>query len=209
MFSNISEAWNNDPVKEMSNRLSKGSFTTNTDRNKIFDFRKKEEKKRSNYQLSDPNSLSLFSNGNHSGSDSEFDISSDLSIDQHSLLNQKENSLYSIPYAPVNFTRSKTNHRQNDTDTIVDSRCNYSIKHLEKCDRCYDKLKKLINTRVNRKFDELMLDSKLKQLQNIPLSTQMFQPNNHSDSWKETLIIVIGAIIAIFIIFLIVKALNK
>lgn len=204
MFSNISEAWNNDPVKEMSKRLTGGSFKTIPDRNKIYDF----QKKSTNYQLSDPNSLSLFSDGIRSRSDSEFDISSELSIDQNSLLNQKGKSLHSTSYAPVNFNKTKTKH-QSDTDTSVDSRCNYSIKHLEKCDRCYDRLRKLINSHVNRKFDELMLDSKLKQLQNIPLTTQMFQPNNHSDSWKETLIIVIGAIIAIFIIFLIVKALNK
>ena len=36
MFSNITEAWNYDPVKEITNKLSKNKFQTDTEQSKIF-----------------------------------------------------------------------------------------------------------------------------------------------------------------------------
>lgn len=212
MFSHINEAWNYDPVKEITNKLSRGSFRTNTDQSEVFNF-KNQSKINSNdiLSLSDENSLNLLS-------------------EDTSYLNTIDSDFCS--YAPVNFDKYPYKKKQNknrysrkyDSDTnpslsdsIDTSRCNYSIKHLKKCDRCYDKLKNLINNKVNKKFDEIILDTKMKQLQNPSSMSQLpilQQPiaipqSNHSDSWKETLIIVIGAIIAMFIIFLIVKAIHK
>jgi hypothetical protein len=261
-FSNITDAWNHDPVKEMTDKLSKGAFRTNTDQSEIFNLKNQSNninqnrvnqnkvnqnkvnqnkvtnivpKSKDFLSLSDGNSLSLLSENTLGTNTIESDFGS---------------------FAPVNFDKyttkkkyqSKKKHNKyydnanDDSDLSSDlssdfaqnSRCNYSVKHLKKCDRCYDKLKKLVNTKVNQKFDEMILDTKMKQLQNAsippthiihpqmqpqiqPLMQQQIQPqmqpaNLHpqkSDSWKELLIIVVGAIIAIFIVFLIVKALNK
>lgn len=54
MFSNITDAWHKDPVKEISEKLSKENFRKNTPYEEAFNFRKK------NSNLSD-NCVSLFS----------------------------------------------------------------------------------------------------------------------------------------------------
>lgn len=204
MFSNINEAWGNDPVKEMTNKLSNGGFITPKGTSNT--------KNKEALSLSDINSLSLISeNTNASTNDSDFG-----------------------PFAPANFTKNKKKHNNrykldsdSDDSDYQDTKCAQSIKHLKNCNRCYDKLKDLINSKVNQKFDELILENKLKQLQSA-ISTPIAVPptpqpnyqnqqntnqntnqnNTRNDTWKETLIIVIGAIIAIFIIFLIVKSLK-
>jgi hypothetical protein len=134
--------------------------------------------------------------------------------DSHSLhlLSDEYNINNYGSYAPVNF--GKKDMKIMDLEMMsemisspVNSKCFYSMKHLKKCDKCHYKLKALINSKVNKKFDEMILKSKMKQLQNATAHTQPYVPK--SDSWKETLIIVVGAIIAIFIIFILVKSLNK
>lgn len=236
MFSNITEAWSHDPVKEMTEKLSKGTFQTNIPHSEIFNFKNQSNLDNQNKtsSLVKPNELSL-SEGN-----SLSVVSENTPISSLSLLNTNESDFGS--YAPVNFDKYSTKkkyhikkNKYDDSDesesdlsseSLQNSRCSYSVKHLKKCDRCYNKLKKIVNTKVNKKFDEIILETKMKQLQNATLpQTQIIQPfqplqnhlpqqpqnitTNGSESWKETLIIVIGAIIAIFIIFLIVKALNK
>ena len=239
MFSNITEAWSHDPVKEITNKLSRGAFQTNTDQSEIFNFKNQNNtinqnkvkiKKQDILSLSEDNSLSLLSE-NTTGIntiDSDFGSFAPVNFDKYDKYSgkkkyqnkNKHNKNYTDNHASRNNFSINT-----DTDLSSDpvqySRCNYSVKHLKNCDRCYDKLKKLVNTKVNEKFDEMILDTKMKQLQNATIpQTQLVhqQPhvvlpqniqNTSNNSWKETLIIVIGAIIAIFIIFLIVKALHK
>ena len=237
MFSNITEAWSYDPVKEITDKLSKGAFRTNAEQNEIFKFK----------NLKD-------SNKNDSKNDSKNnskDISNLSDIDSLSLLSENtlaSNTIMNSDYgsfAPINFNKyqKKSHHGKNkiitdDSDSNSDSnlnffsesehesRCNYSVKHLKKCDKCYFKLKKLVNSQVHKKVDEIILENKMKQLQEtmtLPktqnsfpsgqtMTTQLIpytQNNSTSESWKETLIIVIGAIIAIFIIFLVAKSINK
>lgn len=195
MFSNISDAWDHDPVKEISNKLSNGSFKTNTEYNKIFDFKNRNPgnkimKSDDVLSLSDVNSLKFISDDN-----------SDCSS-----------------FAPINFNKylkkfpGKSN-KNNFNESLENSKCTYGVKHIKKCDKCYDQLKHFINTKVNKKFDELILENKMKQLQNtshiLHQPTPYIQNSTKSDSWKEVLIIVVGAIIAIFIIFLIVKSIYK
>ena len=39
MFSNITEAWGHDPVKEMTEELSKGAFQANKNQSNFFNFK--------------------------------------------------------------------------------------------------------------------------------------------------------------------------
>lgn len=230
MFSHIEEAWNKDPVKQITGKLSKGAFLTNTNYSEIFNFKDhnnsnkhvdKTPNSKDILSISDANSLSLLSENTNASNIINSDFSSFAPVNFDKYLNKKKvEKKHGIKNNRIDYS-----DYDSDIDIISDylheSRCNYSIKHLRKCDRCYNKLKKLINTKVNNKFDELMLDNKMKQLQNMAniqsnmnqtLSQTIPNPqnNNHNnDSWKEVLIIVIGAIIAIFIIFLIVKAIYK
>lgn len=211
MFSNISDAWNHDPVKEMTDKLSKGAFQNTQNTNKRIstdkspsDFKWKTKEitnSKNNSNLSDGNSLSLLSDNTIGFSDSDFGS-----------------------FAPIIFNKKKArnnNSKQHiDTDDTEitnssdDLDCNYSVKHLKKCIHCNDKIKKLISNKVNKKFDEMILDNKIKQLQNaVGSGIQTYQPlvasNMNNDSWKQTLIIVVAVVIIIFVIFLMAKTLNK
>lgn len=189
-FSDINEAWEHDPVREITNKLSKGNFKS-SEHSKIFDFKsvqasclpKSPDKDTQSISLSDIDSTSLLSNNI---------VSSDIGS-----------------YAPINFSQASKKKRKYhiSNDTTDNSRCNYSVKHLKKCDKCYHKLKHLIDTKVNKKFDEIILDNKMKELQNsnnIPPP-----PVPPVSSWKETLVIIIGAIVAIFIVFLMIRSLGS
>lgn len=234
MYSNITEAWGHDPVKEMTDKLSRGAFSTQTERSDIFNFKNQsnylnDKKVISKQTMPQRDVLSLSDIVTKSPMDNSLSILSENTLD----------SDYSN-FAPVNFNKysikpAKKNNRKhlqnsfrslalsdNSSDNMFDSpadlsdndsRCTYSIRHLKKCDRCYYKLKRLIDSKVGKKFDEMVLDNKMKQLQNSTQPTIIqsvpHQNNGISDSWKETLIIVIGTIIAFLIIFLIVRSLNK
>ena len=216
MFSSIPDAWNNNPVKEITNKLMTGGFNKNKlDHTDIYNFKQ---------ELSE------------SASESGINLlSEDMSVGQN--LQTRFSS-----YSPVKFknkpkSKLKSNLKSNSktvpsidfsefetsgiTDTsmptrpshMLDSRCSYSVKHLDKCTRCYAQLNKLINKKVKEKVNDIFLDINMSQLRmnNQPVQSQT-QPQSASptstglsDSWKETLIIIVGAVIAIFIIFLITK----
>jgi hypothetical protein len=232
MFSNITEAWSHDPVKEMTNKLSGGAFQTNTNQSEIFNFKNQSNNvnqkrvnminSKDNLSLSDASGLSLLSENTIASNtiNSDFKSFAPVNFDKYKgnkMSNKKYNS------KNIKFNISDGSDSEIFSEPLQESRCNYSIRHLKKCDKCYDKLKKLVNTKVNNKFDEIILENKMKQLQNITsMQPNIIQPqqqsqvpishsqnNTRNDSWKETLIIVVGAIIAIFIIFLIVRALHK
>ena len=228
MFSNINEAWGSDPVKEMTEKLSKGAFQTHNGHSNIYNFKNQNNSlnnKKTNPPLQDIVSLS----------DNSINLLSETTSDY-----QKKDAVKGFleasdygSYAPVHFSRlpkknklrsskqpSITSLNFSDTtdsnflESVDDSRCSYSVKHLKKCDRCYYKLKRLIDNKVNKKIDDILLDTKMRQLQNAaliqqPIAQSQSTGGTTSDSWKETLIIIVGAIIAIFIIFLIFKCLNK
>lgn len=184
MFSNITDAWSNDPVKEMTNKLSNAKFSEND--NKIV-------LKNNTSTIPDINSISLAS---ERASERTFvPLYSDFD--------------YS-PYAPLEKYSRRTNRpARYEYETDVDEKhnnCMYSIKHLKNCDQCYNRLKKLINDKIDKKFDEIMLDYKLKQIQNATTNTQSTLT---TQSGKEILLVVIGIVIALIIIFLIIKAIHK
>lgn len=207
MFSSVNEVWNNDPVKEMTKKLSNGDFQV------MGGYLGS----KSIPNLSDDNSLSILS--------------------ENTLGLSAFNSEYT-PYAPVNnsfdkyLKSSKTNQKKSknngkhllsetfESDFSLDnnkndtkSKCNYSINHLKNCNRCYDKLKRLVNSQLNEKFDEIILDTKMKQLQHMtPLQVQTQaaeKVSNNSlmtNSWKDVALIVMAIVIIIFFILFIFKS---
>lgn len=231
MFSDITEAWEKDPVREITNKLNKNSHGKYQ---YAYNHRFSEKSPTDVLNLSNTNRRNTsLSNTRDQFSDASLDLLSESTIDlKNDDFNSDYNSDYSS-YAPVDFNRKnnfKKSHKKqyskhhrkkydnsnsNSNSTIGDSKCDFSVTHLKKCDPCYKRLKKLINKKVQSKMDDAMLDYKMKMLQsNIPI--QATQPvsatpsHTHlSDSWKETLIIIIGAIVAIFLIFLITKSLSK
>jgi len=66
--------------------------------------------------------------------------------------------------------------------------------HLKNCNYCYAKMKKIIDRKVQQKLRE---------------STSLNVNPGITDSWKDTLIIVAGAVIVIFILFLISRNFDK
>lgn len=230
MYSIINEAWKHDPVKEITNKLSRGGFLSQNDHTNVFNFRQQNNSNQKNalslskdaLSLSD-NSLSLLSentigSNNSDGKIIEKDflkgVNSDLEYGPFAPANldkypkSKEKKYHKIKHPSITSLNDITTSESDLIESVNDSKCDYSVKHLNKCDRCYYKLKRMIDNKVNKKLDELVLEQKMKQIQNMPVQTPV-QPNPSSESWKETLIIVVGAIIAIFIIFLIVKCISK
>jgi hypothetical protein len=213
MFSNIHEAWNKDPVKEMTDRLNRGEFKSEPDLVNAFKF------KDHNNNI---NSQSCGGSKSPPVRDSGKSISLQDSLKLESSDPMLSLSTYSAPeslYAPVNFKKkhmdydlltSETDRMSLDTMSMTDSKCSYSIKHLRKCGRCYRSLIKLVEKKIKKRIDDAVIDMKFKQLQSQHLAAPQPAPTTIvSDSWKETLIIVFGAVITMFLIFLIVRSLWK
>ena len=226
MFSNIHEAWSKDPVKEMTSRLNRGDFKNDNEFVNAFKF--KDHNNDFNGQSIKPTNdrssreiptTSLKEKDNQHSSRS-IDLSSITSPN-----NTLSLSTYSdaSSYAPVDFKRNKKmkyDFMNSESESFTDSKCSYSIKHLKKCGKCYRSLIKLIEKKIKKKMDDVIIDMKFKQLQTQHLSSQPMTSQQlqsaptvstpiMSESWKETLIIVMGAIITLFLIFLIVKSLWK
>uniref|UniRef100_A0A6C0LRX2 Uncharacterized protein n=1 Tax=viral metagenome TaxID=1070528 RepID=A0A6C0LRX2_9ZZZZ len=198
MFSSISEAWDHDPVMEITNKLKNDTFS---DRNDMYKFKKQKYNLnslqcRGQSKDNQITSLSLSDGIFHSS----LDKSEDIDLDSLTGFN-----------APINFSdhRLKKSDNFSDFDTVGNSKCSFSVKHLKKCPRCYHKLKEMINKKVDSKTKDLILDYKMKQVQNnkSQFSNMTNTQSELSESFKETLIILIGAFIALLLIFLITKSL--
>lgn len=207
LYSDISEAWKNDPVKEMTNKLSMGTIKSYPERSEIFNFKNYINNPKKD-TLSLTESISIMSDGESPYETHKSHIpyaSFTNKFDKSRFISNNHKQSYPKKY-------KKYTHRNSSdfSDMVSESKCDYSIRHLRKCNRCYDKIRQLINSQVNKKLDEIILDNKMKQIQNnIPVSQPIANNTASSDSWKETLIIISGAIIALFIIFLIVKLIYK
>ncbi len=204
MFSNITDAWNHDPVKEMTDKLSRGAFrnSSHDDEHPSTNDSRRNTRDVIKTNLSEDNSLSLLSDNTLNFTDSDFGSFTPINFNKKQTKNRR----------PKHYD-SDTNSSQT-TNSSDDSDCSYSVKHLKKCTQCNDKIKKIISTKVNKKFDEMILDNKIKQLQSaVGSQIQTYQPlvssNTNNESWKQLLIIVVAAVIIIFVIFLMAKTLNK
>lgn len=221
MFSSITDAWNNNPVTEMSHKLSKGSFAKKSD-DTIYKFN---DDKSSDPHLSlnteDFGLSDMFANDKRDRSKlmsisptPEAQTLRRLLDDDILTINMSdfENSLESSD--GVNLTPTPAPHSRKN---IGDSRCSFSVKHLSKCDRCYRRLNRLINKKVKEKVNDYFVEANMKKLaaintqinQNNVLKTTDNEKNSFfSESLKETMIIIIGGVVALVIIYLIVKCLK-
>ena len=281
MFSTITEAWNNNPVNEMTNKLnsSKRSAEQETDVD-IYNFKTEKLVDKSDKHTNgilkhmiDQQPFRVDPEISESGTTSTVNLLSEdvsmigkskyMSYPSHRNSKKKKNKLrelsgssgeyssnpLSIDFSefddsPIGGVRGDLAMMDSASDTINlstmsgtptptsyqnphkigDSRCSYSVTHLKKCDRCYNKLNRMINRMVKNRVDNLFIEANMKQLQLAainnhanaqtqspvpiasitPVPTGLFAMPT-SDSWKETLIIIIGGIIAMLIIYLIAK----
>lgn len=220
-YSNIAEAWNHDPVKEMTDKLSNGIFQTNNSRAEIYNFKnnqknnqynqknqKNNQKNNQRNNTSDITSLSILSD--------DTDIDSIDSIDSIGTIDSLGTIDSDISYASINSKKNafgypyKKKHRSNKYQYISDSDTKYndSLDHQYECNQCHKNLIKLVNSKVDKKFKELMLENKLNQLEHFTTNAKQ-SSTNLNIYWKDTLIIVAGIVIALIIILLIVKSFNK
>lgn len=192
MFSGINEAWNNDPVKDITRKLSSGSFSQPSDMAKAFNVKNTrnnlndEKVKREHYE-----SITL--------DDSENDEITDASISLYSTCNSDN-----TPYAPVNVSY-KHSHAKKST-------CNFNHRHLSRCTECRNQLKKMINSNIKKRMSDILLELKLKELHMYGSNTNNNETHTNSivnDNWKEVAILVMGSIIALLVIYLIIKSINK
>ena len=194
MYSNISEVWPNEHINEIPNKLPDRKIIANSATDKIPESQKKVD-------LSEINSTSFMSDNLLPDN-----LLSDYSLSEFgSYAPAKFDKYQSFDKLKKKYKYAKT--QDNDPHIPSTTACNH-VTHMKKCDQCYDNLKNLINSKVSKKFDELMLDYKLKQLQNINQPKKSTEQYSNS-RWKETLIIISGVIIAMFIIFLIIKSIHK
>ena len=113
--------------------------------------------------------------------------------------------------------KNKKNNEKNElviSDTIddfsdfdissssVDNGCKFTNKHIKKCKKCNHKLKRIINNRLNEKYDDMVFDYHRK-------NSNKKSSKSSDDNLKQTIIIIIGIIICLVILFLIIKQLTK
>lgn len=224
-MTDVTEAWDRDPVKEMTQKINNGNFDANKQKNRsIYKFKNSKNNdpislSENSYSLSSRNSLSS-KNYQSPKNISTYSIDSDLSTVSPPKLSKYSKLKFGDILNLSEIINSDPGYKDNN-------KCENTIKHIKKCNKCYDQLKKLVDTKVNKKIDEIILDNKLKQIQaftpnltQTPSTTILTSAydaytthkpvaTNITDSWKETLVIVIGIIIALLIIFLIIKAICK
>jgi hypothetical protein len=222
MFSSINEAWGQDPVKDMTRRLKSGEFTRPPEQAQIYKMNKNLSNSKNQDLSTDGDILSLSDQSLRLGSDSDSeDIYGSISFggfknSGKNLSRKPQRKIQGRKKHQVKFLQSDTSSPDDfsDSDDYSEpNECAYSIKHLNKCGHCYRKLIKIIDKKVKQKCDSALLDAKLRQIQNQsvqnPSSSPVQSSISNNDSLKETLIIVIGAVIAIFIIFLITKSFGS
>lgn len=200
MFSSIPEAWDRNPVSEITNKLKNGSFNK-TNREDIYKFKNTEFSESGISLLSEDMLL-----GNNIGT--KFSSYSPVKFKNKSKINPLS----------MDFSEFAT-HSTDDNIKMGDSKCSFSTTHLAKCNRCAIKLNELIDKKVKEKLNDVFLNFNLNQIQqglgrqNTEHFNTQAQPVSQStglpDAWKETLIIVSGALIAIFLICLITKTLRN
>jgi len=116
---------------------------------------------------------------------------------------------------------SLTDWKSDDSESLTMSsasaiehkKCSKVAHHLKKCHRCSKKLKKLINNKLNNKYKDFLINKHINQPRleqpNLTLAAPHPTQSAFNDSFKETLLIVVGAIIIIFVLFLIAKTFSK
>jgi hypothetical protein len=177
MFSYNCDAWDNDPVREISDRLQNGEFRTHGNDDK-FNFKNKTNK----------------INRSRCGVD---DTDMTITLDSVDSLKSFDDPVMSS-YVSLDSEYPEFEYN---------SRCSYSVNHLKKCTRCRRDLNDLIDRKIKKNVDNLLLDLHMNKIRSGKYKMQM--PSESPDSWKEILIIVSGAIIVLFLMFLIAKCVGN
>jgi len=151
MFSNISDVWSHDPVKEMTEKIKKSKIV---------------EKFDSTISLSDSNLLSK----------------------------TKEE-----PFTPLQ-------NRVSESPESTENCHKLDKNHLKKCEDCHHRIKKLVDRKVNDKLNNIVLDEKIKILNN---GKNNMDKKIFSLSWKEIIIIIFIIIFIIIVIVVIIKLVDK
>lgn len=194
MYSNIGDAWapTYDPsiIKNdnISSQIPQGTKIKNSvfeNKDEIFNFKNPHNKFINTESSLGPYNLSELK----------------LSLDNMSSTFPKEKKKSKVSFAGLT----------SDSDNIP-SKCVNTVAHLETCKKCYDQLKNLMNSKISKKMDEIILDQKLKQLQmpNLNQSQTQLTSNNSLIQFntKDILLIVMGIIIIILLVVLLFKIKN-
>jgi hypothetical protein len=225
MFSSIDEAWDNNPVKEITNKLTNGSFNKDqSNHTNIYKFKQNipDEKKSA---INSDSGINLLTEDMSIGQNFQTNFSSCSPISKFKNKTKSSNSgsgpknVSSVEFSEFETTVNNMSTTDQITPiNIAGTDCSFSARHLNKCSKCSTQLNKLINKKVKEKINDIFLDINLNQIKSGHLNQQPQQPlpqlqlspqTGLSDSWKETLIIIAGAVIVIFIIFLMTKSLNS
>ena len=208
MFSGINEAWNNDPVKDITKKMSNGSFSKPPDIVRALNVKN---------QTNDVNNNRINKKNRKNRENIEAYTSISLSDDDE--ITDASISLYSTcksdAYTPLASTRDLSPmdiRYSNNKSTKRDSGCNFNHRHLSKCTECRGQLKRMISSNIEKKMKDILLELKLKELHiygNKNNSDDTKQTHFFNDNWKEVAILVMGSIIALLIVYLIVKSMNK
>lgn len=222
MFSSIDEAWDNNPVREITNKLTNGSFNKDHQSNhtNIYKFKKDPPNSDSGINLlSEDMSIGQdFTTNFSSCSPLGKSLETGFSNSTTKVKNRPKQKSINSNISSVEFSEFETTANMSTTEPVhpVGTECSFSIRHLNKCNKCFTQLNKLINKKVKGKINDIFLDINLNQIklgqlnqQSPPPQLQLAPQTGLSDSWKETLIIIVGAVIALFIIFLITKSFNS
>lgn len=165
-MANIDEVWSKDPIKDITNKINQGLFTS---RIKYEDI-----------------------NGKNDTSTIKHDPQSELDL--------------SLIKSTSTYTRNNRDRKKYSRDRMMLSSekesCAFSIRHLEQCESCYIKLKKLVTNRINHKIDDAILDLKMEQIKKLNGNTTI---GHNLDNWKEIIIIIFGLMFLFMIMVMIGK----
>ena len=280
MFSSITEAWNNDPIKEITDRLAKTQNQNQTQtqnqtqsqpqtynapvRDAPTQMRESDSSRESKTRtkakakwLDTPSYSNLLGKKGRGLNTSGSSASDYADIQTLSLGEPSQSEGYSLrflsdsapttdsgyaTYAPAfsllnkrtdlgkwrprNYRRRLARANRNSID------CSDCSEHIQSCYRCHDRLRDL----VNRKIDDIMLENRLRQAQEpfetftansrgqsnpqaqaptlAPVHAHAHTPNPSSsfmdnNTWKDTAIVVLVILVVFLILFLIIRIVNK
>ncbi|MEM0354141.1 MAG: hypothetical protein QXW79_01030 [Thermoplasmata archaeon] len=183
MFSSIKEAWDHDPVKEISSKLSKGIFQNRDRYSEIFNLENKNSKEFGS-RISDT-------------SENRSPIHSDFSLSLSDVDEKYASVNLSSRLSSDNFLLGGKNGQFNDAF------CTYVARHLKLCENCNNRLRKMISDKLRRKKDEIMLENLVKQLQEV--TRIHFVKGRKWELWRDMVMVVGGFIFIVLILLLIFK----
>lgn len=180
MFSSIKEAWNNDPVKEMTRRINTNNIPERSQRESIYKFTDNPTYSDGGISLMSEDLVNITANDKLKNNNLSIDFSefADTSI-----------------ITPQNKCAMSKNHLSQCTD------CSNKLNKI--IDKKIKQKMNLLLLELNLKQNESRFD--LMKYSNTSLNNKIALP----ESWKETLILMISILIVIYLICLITKSIRS